>query len=211
MPEKTRLPPSIRILRADSPASPTPFTYLLRHDHGAIVFGTKADMSPYDSIVKECGPVTHILLGDRHHAGEHTARFAAQAGVPLSASKSEATAVKPIVVGNILPYQRTTIIDGLEAIPTPGHTRGAFSYLWTHAGKKYLFVGDTIVPINGKWEFWVTRKNRAEMRQSMQMLAALEFDVILSNSFACTPHAWMAMDEESRAAMFADLFARLSD
>jgi glyoxylase-like metal-dependent hydrolase (beta-lactamase superfamily II) len=205
---ESTLPPSIHTLR-DTPTSPT--TYLLRHPKGVIVFGTRADLSAHEGLLRELGPVTHILLSDRHHVSEHTVRFAQTCGVPLSASKSEAAAVKPLVVANILPYQRFEVIPGLLAIPTPGHTRGAFSYLWTEAGRKFLFVGDTLVPIDGRWEFWVTQRNRAQMRESMQELAALEFDVILSNSFAAKPHAWREMDVAGRAAMFDDVLTRLSD
>jgi len=202
----TNLPSSIQPVR-DALTSPT--TYLLRHARGTIVFGTKADLSPHKQFLLDCAPITHILLGDRHHASEHTARLAREVQAPLCASKAEAIAVKPIVADRILLHERQQIVPGLEAIPTPGHTRGAFSYLWTEAGRRYLFVGDTLVPVNGRWEFWVTQKNRALMRESLQTLAALEFDVILSNSFAAVPHAWLEVDHASRAAMFDDLFGRL--
>ena len=127
------LPSSIHALR-DTPASPT--TYLLRHSKGVIIFATRADLSPHDALIRELGPVTHILLGDRHHVSEHTVRLAQRYGVPLSASKSEAAAAKPLVVEGILPYERFEVIPGLLAIPTPGHTRGAFSFLWTEAGRR---------------------------------------------------------------------------
>ena len=65
------------------------------------------------------------------------------------------------------------------------------------------------MPIDGRWEFWVTQKNRAQMRESIQELAALEFDVILSNSFAAKPYAWLEIDTAGRAAMVENLLARL--
>lgn len=202
----TILPPSITPLR-DTPTSQT--TYLLQHPNGVIIFATKADLSPHDTLIRKLGPVTHILLGDRHHVSDYTVQLSQRYGVPLSASKSEAVAVKPLVVGNILPYERFEVIPGLLAIPTPGHTRGAFSYLWTEAGRRYLFIGDTLVPIDGRWEYWVTQKNRAAMLASLRTLAALEFDVILSNSFAAHPHACLEVDAAGRAAMFEDLSRRL--
>jgi glyoxylase-like metal-dependent hydrolase (beta-lactamase superfamily II) len=192
------LPSSIHALR-DTPTSQT--TYLLQHTNGLIIFATKADLSPHDALIRKLGPVTHILLGDRHHVSEHTVQLAQRYGVPLSASKSEAVAVKPLVIGNILPYERFEVIPGLLAIPTPGHTRGAFSYLWSEAGRRYLFIGDTLVPIDGRWEYWVTQKNRALMRESMQALAALKCDVVLSNSFAAKPYTWKEMSAADWAAL----------
>ena len=41
------------------------------------------------------------------------------------------------------------------------------------------------------------------------MLADLDFDVILSNSFACTPSAWVEVNSKSRKKIFADLISDL--
>ena len=130
----------------------------------------------------------------------------------LTASDIEAKALRQagVEVGQALPHARTQFADDLEIIPTPGHTRGAFSYLWTHGKKRYLFIGDTLVPQEGTWEFYVTRPNRREMLRTVDLLATLKFDVILSNSFAAAPVAWFEVTPRSRAAIFADVRERLS-
>ena len=202
--------PSLYLLRDAVPAPQTQFVYLLRHDAGVVVFGTKADLSAHYADLRTLGRITHVLLGDRHHSTAYTEQLARHFDVPVSASQIEASALKGVTVDAILPYCRTEILPGLEAIPTPGHTPGALSYFWTHEGRRFLFVGDTIVPINGEWQYWVSKANQRVMRESMQLLAALDADVILSNSFAATPTAWIEVSPPARAQLFATLDGRLA-
>jgi hydroxyacylglutathione hydrolase len=206
----TEIYPDLFLLRDAVPDPRAQFVYVVRHAGGLVVFGTKADLSAHFDALRTLGRPTHVLLGDRHHATEHTARLAAHFGVPLSASQVEAAALKGILVGDVLPYRRGEIIPGLEAIPTPGHTRGAFSYLWHSGGKRFLFVGDTIVPVDGAWRYWVSPPNLGLMRASVQTLAALDADVILSNSFAAVPRAWLELTPPARMALFADLERQLA-
>jgi hypothetical protein len=206
----TEIYPKLFLLRDVEPDARAQFVYVLKHDNGLAVFGTKGDLTAHYDALRTLGKITHVFLGDRHHATEHTARLALHFGVPLSASQTEAAALKAVKVGNILPFRRVEILPGLEAIPTPGHTRGAFSYFWQRDGKKFLFVGDTIVPVHGEWRYWVSPANHGIMRQSMQALAALEADVILSNSFAAAPHAWVELTPQGWIELFAGLDRRLT-
>jgi len=204
--------PSLFLLRPDNPSDKTQFTYFLKRPDGNILFATKADLSPFVDELNRFGGVSHILLGDRHHASPATVALAKKLGTVLSASQVEAAALRRfgVTVDAIIPCQRHQFSVDLQVVPTPGHTRGALSYLWTNQGRKFLFIGDTIVPINGAWDYWVVRPNRAEMLRTVQMLADLAFDVILSNSFAATPVAWVESDPASRQAMVAELAASLS-
>jgi hypothetical protein len=43
------------------------------------------------------------------------------------------------------------------------------------------------------------------MRRTIEKLAALHFEVILSNSFAATPTGWLEAPPKYRKAMFAEL------
>jgi glyoxylase-like metal-dependent hydrolase (beta-lactamase superfamily II) len=133
-------------------------------------------------------------------------------GTELTASDIEAKALKSagVEVGQALPHARTQFAHDLEIIPTPGHTRGAFSYLWTNGKKRFLFIGDTLVPENGTWEVYVTRANRAAMARTIELLSTLEFDVILSNSFAAAPQAWFEVTPKSRSKIFSDALAALA-
>lgn len=117
--------------------------------------------------------------------------------------------LKGVTICAIVPFRRTQILPALEAIPTPGHTPGALSYLWTREGRRFLFVGDTIVPVDGEWRYWVSKANQGVMRESMRLLATLDPDVILSNSFAATPTAWIEVSPPAGAQLFAGLDRRL--
>jgi hypothetical protein len=48
------------------------------------------------------------------------------------------------------------------------------------------------------------------MLKTVNALARVEFDVILSNSFAALPQAWFEVDGAHRTQMFAELGARLA-
>lgn len=198
---------SLFLLRPDRPGPNTPFTYLLKRATGNILLATKADISHLAPDLTAIGGVSAVLLGDRHHAQPHTEALARQLGAPLRCSEIEARALKKagVNVDDPIPYRRHVLAPDLEVIPTPGHTPGALSYLWTHEGRRFLFVGDTIVPIDREWRYWVTTRNREEMRRTVQTLSDLSFDVILSNSFAATPVAWLEVDAASRLAMCREL------
>lgn len=205
--------PNLYLVRTVSPGAAVPYTYLLRRPAGNILLATKADVSGDWDALRGLGQVSHILLGDRHHAGTASAGLSAQLGVPLTATRVEAAAAqKPdLQIANILRDGRYHLADDLEVIPTPGHTKGAVSYLWSNGGTRFLFIGDTLVPIDGRWAFWVTRPNRPLMRRTIDMLSGVAFDVILSNSFACTPDAWFELDAGARTALFQSVAADLRD
>jgi hypothetical protein len=205
--------PSLVLIRPDAAPERTSFTYFLRREGGSVLFATKQDVSSYTAQLKELGGVQHILLGDRHHALPATAAFARRLGTVLSASETEAKVLASggITIGQKIESKRGLYAPDLEIIPTPGHTRGALSYLWSNAGKRYLFIGDTLVPIGDAWQYWVSRPSLTTMRRTVELLATVQFDVILSNSFAATPRPWIEVDTASRKRLFAKLAAQLAD
>ncbi len=48
------------------------------------------------------------------------------------------------------------------------------------------------------------------MLRTVEMLATLKFDIILSNSFAAAPVAWFEVTPQSRARIFASARERLA-
>ncbi len=162
--------------------------------------------------IAAAGGVSLILLGDRHQATPEIVTLARRLGAPIIVSNIEAAVLKKrgIEIDTALPYQPCQLAPDLEIIPTPGHTKGAFSYLWTSGERRFLFIGDTIVPVDGSWKYWVSAPSRPEMRRTVETLAALPFDVILSNSFAATPTGWLDAPPEYRKDMFAQLSRSLS-
>lgn len=204
--------PSLFLIRPAQGLAPTPFTYLLKRPAGNVLFATKADLAGQEEAILAKGKVSHVLLGDRHHALPATEAMARRLGVGLSCSQIEALALKRqgVTVTLPLPLQAQQLAPDLEIIPTPGHTPGAFAYRWRHQGRHFLFIGDTLVPVNGEWKFWVTSAKRALLRQSLRDLAKIPFDVILSNSFAAAPLAWIEVTAQDRQKIFAALDRQLA-
>jgi glyoxylase-like metal-dependent hydrolase (beta-lactamase superfamily II) len=208
----TEILPSLFVIGPKRKAPHTPVTYLLRRAAGSILLATKADLAGAEAGIKKLGGVAHVLLGDRHHALPHTQAFAERLGVGLTCSDVETKALKTkgVAVTHTLPCRAAAFAPDFEIIPTPGHTPGALSYIWTHDGERRLFIGDTLVPVDGAWRYWVTKPNLAKMRETVRALAKVKFDVILSNSFAAKPNAWFEMNARDRLAMFKALDAELS-
>jgi glyoxylase-like metal-dependent hydrolase (beta-lactamase superfamily II) len=204
--------PSLFLILPPGRESKIQLTYLIRRPAGNILLATKADMTEAEADIAAAGGVSLILLGDRHQATPETVTMARRLGAPIIVSSIEATALKKLgtEIDTALPYQACQLAPDLEIIPTPGHTKGAFSYLWTSGERRFLFIGDTLVPVDGSWKYWVSAPNRPEMRRTIEKLAALRFDVILSNSFAATPTGWLEAPPQYRKAMFADLIQSLS-
>ena len=204
--------PSLFLILPARQESKVQLTYLIKRPAGNILFGTKADIADAEADIAAAGGVSLILLGDRHQAAPETARLASRLGAPIMMSSIEAAAVKKlgVEIDRPLPYQPCQLAPDLEIIPTPGHTKGAFSYLWTNSERRFLFIGDTIVPVDGTWRYWVNAPNRPEMRGTIEKLSAVPFDVVLSNSFAATPTGWLETTPQTRKAMFAELSRSLS-
>ena len=208
----TEILPSLFVIEPKRKTANTPVTYFLRRPEGNILLATKADIAGAEVAIAKMGGAAHVLLGDRHHALPHTQAFAEKLGPGLTCSDIEAKALKAqgVAVAHSLPCRAAMLAPDFEIIPTPGHTPGALSYLWTHAGQRRLFIGDTLVPVDGEWRYWVTAPNRATMRETVRSLSELSFDVILSNSFAATPTPWLKVDAPARTAMFKVLEASLT-
>jgi glyoxylase-like metal-dependent hydrolase (beta-lactamase superfamily II) len=109
--------------------------------------------------------------------------------------------------------ERETRFGALEIIPTPGHTPGSTCFVYTSPhGGRYLFTGDTI----GMDEADVWRNgyiqgmsDKAALATSLQMLATLRPDVVISSAFggpqacrAVSPEEWCAAVDEALAPLW---------
>lgn len=175
------------LIRDDDHASPTPFTYLALRPEGNILFATKADISPFYNAIEKKGGVSAVLIGDRHHVSQDTVKLSVHFNAPLIGSRIEAKVLgaKGFTLNASLPYEQRALGNDIEIIPTPGHTTGAFSYLWNNGVNKILFIGDTLVPVEKTWLYWVSPPSRKILADTLNRLKTFEFDHVVSNSFAC--------------------------
>lgn len=188
-----------------------PPTFLAIRPEGNLLFGNGQSASEYYPEMEKLGPIVGVYIGDRHHAKTVSAA-AKHFNAPLCCSQEEAKAAKrkSVTIDSIIAFEQHKLFSDLEVIPTPGHTAGALSYLW-HSGKnKILFVGDTIVPVDGEWRIWVSKKNAPLMIKTMEMLKELEFNYIAIGSFAVTGDPIIKLNKESKNEMIQSVISTLN-
>jgi hydroxyacylglutathione hydrolase len=104
--------------------------------------------------------------------------------------------------------------EGIEVIPTPGHTPGSTCYLLAGAdGLRYLFTGDTVFEgADGRWAAgYIPPISDADtLAQSLQLLRTLTPDVVISSAFpsdsavhALDGRPWTECVDEALTGLFA--------
>jgi len=197
----------------DAVTDGTGSSFLITRRSGNVLFPTKFDISSELDAIRDKGPVSHLLVGDRHHVGAHTVKLAKTLKIPLTASEIEASvlAKKGLRVANALELTEHSLARSLVALPTPGHTPGAFSYLYTTRSRRYLFIGDTLVPTEGEWKYWVSKPNRQLMSHTLERLLSVEFDVLICNSFAATDGSVVEVTKRTKNTRLRALIKSLQD
>lgn len=161
-------------------------TYLLTRENGNIMFYNSWINNDFDKI-KELGGIDIQYLSHNHDAHTNLKLIKDEFGSRLAAH--------PVVTGNLdssvridelLGFKDNTVhSENIMVIPTPGHTNSSLCYYYySNTGKSYLFVGDLIYFMHGKWNVFVMKSDggsSTEMKQSLLRLRKLEVDVIVSS------------------------------
>ena len=106
--------------------------------------------------------------------------------------------------------ERHTLDDDLEVIPIPGHTPGATAYLWTSAGRRFLFTGDTLFVGDGGWRAAVLdSSDREAYIRSLELLRGLEFDVLVPWAAAAGAPAYAETDPDDARAQIDAVLERI--
>lgn len=156
------------------------------------------------------GGVALHLLGDMHFAARYNDAVDERFGVTTMCSELEGPDVRRKVKNVVtFPFERHALAPGVEVIPTPGHRPGAVSYLVDVGGRRCLFAGDSIYHSGDEWMCPVSKKNRKTMLATLDFLAGVEFDVLLSNTGANNPVCHVEVDAPGRAEFIAGLKSRL--
>jgi len=203
--------PHLWVLHPDKGHENAGYAYLLKRKDGNILMGRSDDMSAQVPLIEEHGGVAQIYIHDRHMAKAGMGKNTDVLGLGIICSAIEAKAChKTVAVAEKLPMEPIQVLPDLKIVPTPGHTQGAFSHIWENGKHRYLFIGDTLVPVEGEWKFWVSKKNTALMIESMRRLQQEDFDVILSNSFGCKPFAWTNVTKRQKDNMLSGVLTALN-
>ncbi|MFV9636748.1 MBL fold metallo-hydrolase [Mycobacterium neumannii] len=207
----TRIRDDLWQTRMDSPfPGLTTHAYLWRGPHGNVLFYSPATGADFDAI-DALGGVSAQYLSHLDEAGPNLKRIEERFGRRLHAPEAEIDtiaehAVVDVAVGSV----RHLDVNGVEILPTPGHSAGSTSYLVTGVtGERYLFTGDTMFPTaSGTWETFLVpgRGDAGQLRESVKLLGTVAPDLVLSSAFGGET-AWMAVDSQQWAECVAQALA----
>ncbi|MGH3726396.1 MAG: MBL fold metallo-hydrolase [Mycobacterium sp.] len=185
---------NLRQIRADlwetRPDNPFPglttHAYLWTRPEGNVLFYSPATEGDFEAI-SELGGVAHQYLSHQDEAGPMLAVVKQRFGSALHASINEQSEIGEHTKVDILTGRRHTDSNGVEVIPTPGHSKGSTCYLVTGVGgQDYLFTGDTMFPAEtGRWSTFLVpgRGDAGELSASLELLGGLAPDVVISSAY----------------------------
>jgi glyoxylase-like metal-dependent hydrolase (beta-lactamase superfamily II) len=150
-----------------------------------LFYGTQTD-ADFDAI-GELGGVAHQYLSHRDEAGPMLAAIAQRFGARLHAPAAELLEIGQHAHIDVPVASRHVDANGIEVIPTPGHSPGSTSYL-VHGvnGQSYLFTGDTIMlGADGDWVAGHIPpiSEAGPLADSLRLLGTLRPDLVISSAF----------------------------
>jgi glyoxylase-like metal-dependent hydrolase (beta-lactamase superfamily II) len=165
----------------------TTHAYLWRGPSGNILFYSPASDADFEAI-EALGGVSAQYLSHLDEAGPMLARVADRFGSQLHAPAPELDAIgRHAHVDAPVDARQHVDVNGIDAIPTPGHSDGSTCYLVPGVdGEKYLFTGDTMFPAgDGTWSTFLVpgRGSAAALRSSLELLGTVQPDIAISSAF----------------------------
>lgn len=153
-------------------------SYLLKRKAGNILlprFGTDTTIQNEYEAIEKAGGIDLIFITDYHFGGSSTETLAKHFGAEVMCSAIEKPKLKKKGLNTVttFTYERQSLGDDLEIIPTPGHTSGGVCLLWHNAKNKHLFTGDFLY-FNG--QTWVPgAKTKSKIEASLNLLKDLDY------------------------------------
>ena len=192
--------------------TPTKYSSLfVTRPEGNLLFSCLGGHSSFEGSfddIEALGGVALHLLGDMHFAARYNDDVDERFGVVTTCSEIEGPDVRR-KVANVatFPFERHVLAPGVEVIPTPGHRPGAVCYLVDVGERRCLFAGDSIYHDGERWKCLVSKKNRKTMLATLDLLAEVDFDVLLANTAATNPVCCIEVDEAERSEFISALRA----
>ncbi|OBF33618.1 MBL fold metallo-hydrolase [Mycobacterium sp. ACS1612] len=186
--EMTQIRDDLWQTRTESPfPGLTTHAYLWRRPTGNILFYSPASDADFDAI-EDLGGVSAQYLSHLDEAGPMLARVAERFGSRLHAPAAELDAItRHARVDVPVAARRHVDENGVDVVPTPGHSDGSTCYLAEGVGgETYLFTGDTMFPTAaGTWATFLApgRGSAADLRSSLEVLATVQPSVVISSAF----------------------------
>ena len=186
--------PDLWETRADAPAPGltthaylwTPSAPSTPSGAGNVVFYNTAGDDDLEEMAR-LGGVAHQYLSHQDEVAPMLATYRQRFGAVLHASAAEADAVAKVQAPDVTFTERHVDANGVEVIPTPGHTPGSTCFLVSGVdGLTYLFTGDTLFRDDrGRWRAgYLPFSDAEDLLASLDVLAGLEPDLVASSAFA---------------------------
>lgn len=173
-------------------ATDSPFPGLTTHAYlwtpANVLFYSPATDAQFDELA-ELGGVRDQYLSHRDEAGPMLKSIAARFGSTLHAPKDDIPDIRQHAHVDVPVSGRHVDYNGIEIVPTPGHSPGSVCYLVPGAEGKYLFTGDTMLrSTEGQWwagyiEGFHQPSDAETIAASLRVLADLTPDYVISSAF----------------------------
>ncbi|MFG2638520.1 MBL fold metallo-hydrolase [Streptomyces sp. NPDC048362] len=163
----------------------TTHAYLWTPPSGSnVLFYSTVTDADFDEI-ERLGGVAHQYLSHHDEAGPMVREIARRFGARLHAGRGDAERIANVAEDGVWLDRRQVDENGVEVIPTPGHTPGSTCYLVSGAhGERYLFTGDTLyTERDGTWAAGnLPFSDPDALANSLELIASLRPNVVASSA-----------------------------
>ncbi len=170
--------------RTDSPFPGLTTHAFLWTRRNALFYSIASDADFAD--LDDLGGVADQYLSHRDEAGPMLAKIADEFDSALHAPVAELLEIGQHAHVDVPLGSRHVDVNGIEVIPTPGHSPGSTCYLVNGAEGKYLFTGDTLI-LGESGEWWAGYipgiGDADALATSLRLLRTLTPDVVISSAF----------------------------
>lgn len=149
-----------------------------------VLFYSTVGDADFDEIERR-GGIAHQYLSHHDEAGPTLRRIAERFGARLHAPRGDGARIAEAAEVDSWLDGREVDGNGVEVVPTPGHTLGSTSYVVTGvAGERYLFTGDTVFTGgDGSWAAGnLPFSDPSSLAESLRLLGTLRPDVVASSA-----------------------------
>lgn len=171
----------------------TPFPGLTTHAYlwtpptgDNVLFYNTVDAAEFDEL-DGLGGIAHQYLSHQDEVGPSLVAIGDRFGTTLHAPAAEAQVVAEHVRPHVTFEHRHVDDNGVEIVPTPGHSPGSTCFqVVGDGGLTYLFTGDTILlGADGTWFAGNIPgvSDPAALASTLELLADLEPDLVASSAF----------------------------
>ncbi len=159
--------------------------YLIQRDEGNVLFYNTSNQDDLKKIL-ELGGIETQFISHRHESGSSLKKIKSIFNSKLCTSEIEAPYLEETV--DLIVKDRFLHNQDIEVIPTPGHTDGGLSFLYSLTkGKNILFTGDTLFQSNNKWSTFVYSAdggNRNDMVETLEIYRKLQPNLVISSGYS---------------------------